>query len=692
MLADSRDTEISGAARVTLTVSAGQTLHGTGEIGVAVVNQGTIAADQSGVSLTLGAAVDNQGTLHAVNRGLLAVSGAVTNTGTIVADQRGGSVTLGAAVSNQGTLSAMSGGTLTVSGLVTNTGTVRATGGGSLKLAGGLTTSGTFQVEDGATVVLSGPVQMSQKLRAAPGTLARFVDAEVTSAGAAVVADGGTVEIVNSTLTGGVLRATDNAASIVQFSGDVTFNGVPWDDLGAGRFRVFHTTARLLGDYAHQLPAGYTLVVEAGPDGQGQDSQWNLPGGTFVNDGRIELRAGYGCNWFCYPTYATLGLESSTTLTGSGAVVLTGSYEAARIAGAAGSVLTVGPGETVQGRGQISLEVVNGGLVQSDQSGGTLAVTGSVTNTGTVRAVGGGYLRLAGAVTSQATIEASGGGRVAVEGPLLINGGGRLAGDSTGLLSVGGDLVGNTQNADQYGPWPTVIFAGAGTPDQPQRLEVLGKDLGAVAAGFTRNFVYSTLALANNTYVRLVDEADNAAGVDAEAVYVDSLVVPAGTTLDLNGLHLYSRAAQVSGRIVGGTITQVPDSGPLTLNSATSGTIGVSGELDEWTFFGRAGRTITVVANPGGGGSPASLAPYLGFAQVQLLDATDQALAMAESSADGQIVTLADVVLPADGDVSSAGPGGDGASGKRRQLPDHDLGRDDRRCPPGLQPAASGKD
>src|SRR4051794_15522803 len=45
----------------------------------------------------------------------------------------------------------------------------------------------------------------------------------------------------------------------------------------------------------------------------------------------------------------------------------------------------------------------------------------------------------------------------------------------------------------------------------------------------------------------------------------------------------------------------LPDSGPLAYNRVTPGTIGVSGEMDEWTFTGHAGRLITAVLNTGTG-------------------------------------------------------------------------------------------
>ncbi len=66
-------------------------------------------------------------------------------------------------------------------------------------------------------------------------------------------------------------------------------------------------------------------------------------------------------------------------------------------------------------------------------------------------------------------------------------------------------------------------------------------------------------------------------------------------------------------------------------------------------FFRRAGRSVTVVVNPGSGGSPAPLSPYLGYAQVQLVDAANNVLATAGGTSNGQIVSLDNIALPADG-------------------------------------------
>jgi len=253
------------------------------------------------------------------------------------------------------------------------------------------------------------------------------------------------------------------------------------------------------------------------------------------------------------------------------------------------------------------------------------------------------------AFTDQGVLDPQGGGVFDINGSLTIADPGLLAGASTGTITISGDLFGDTHNADRYAPLGLVQFDGSGTAASPQQLEVMGRDLGEAAAGFNKNFVYSLISLSNKTYVRLIDLSDNAAGADPEALYVNSLIVPTGTTLDVNGLHLYTRAMQIAGTIVGGTITQIPDSGPIVMATPTPGSIGVAGELDEWTFFGLGGRFVTIVVNPGSSGSPAPLPPYLNWVQVELLNSEGKALGSASGTSSGQIVSLNGIQLPSDG-------------------------------------------
>ena len=90
-------------------------------------------------------------------------------------------------------------------------------------------------------------------------------------------------------------------------------------------------------------------------------------------------------------------------------------------------------------------------------------------------------------------------------------------------------------------------------------------------------------------------------------------------------------------------MTQIADSGDLTLATPTPGVISIAGELDEWNFYGREGRSITAVVNT------APLSPNLGWAQVTLLDASSTILATKSSTASGQVLTLDDIALPSDG-------------------------------------------
>jgi hypothetical protein len=113
-------------------------------------------------------------------------------------------------------------------------------------------------------------------------------------------------------------------------------------------------------------------------------------------------------------------------------------------------------------------------------------------------------------------------------------------------LSLQGDLVGATTGAAATTPLGTTQLVG---PDggSVQHLEVMSADLGNVPAGFVNNFAYGTLALASGNSVQLVDDANNSGGAGHDALYVASLVVPSGTTLDLNGLHAYARSTQING-------------------------------------------------------------------------------------------------------------------------------------------------
>ena len=160
--------------------------------------------------------------------------------------------------------------------------------------------------------------------------------------------------------------------------------------------------------------------------------------------------------------------------------------------------------------------------------------------------------------------------------------------------------------------------------------------------------------------MKFVDTANNAVGTGAESVYVDTLVVPTGSILDLNGFKLYARITQVAGTIIGGAFIKVADGGSLAFNAPTFGSISTIGEVDDWGFYGRAGQRISLTVNPGSGGTPNPTAPVIDFAQVLLLSESGAVLAVASNTVAGALVMLTVDSLPAAGNYTirvQAAPG-----------------------------------
>ena len=217
-----------------------------------------------------------------------------------------------------------------------------------------------------------------------------------------------------------------------------------------------------------------------------------------------------------------------------------------------------------------------------------------------------------------------------------------------GAITVTGSLTGDTQDADLYNPLGEVVLNG-GTSSSPDDLEAMSQDLGSTPDGFTNNFAYGTLALGANTYVQLVDNAKNSGSTGPEALYADELVVPAGSTLDLNGLNVYVRADEISGTVVGGSITTIQGGGALDLGVPVAGSIRSASQVDDWSFFGRSNQAVTVIVNTGSDAPTPPIQPALNYAQVQLVDSDGNVLATASNSQSGVDVILSGVTLPGDG-------------------------------------------
>jgi len=277
--------------------------------------------------------------------------------------------------------------------------------------------------------------------------------------------------------------------------------------------------------------------------------------------------------------------------------------------------------------------------------------TGAFTNDGTL-------VMSAPTGTSEISYPLSGSGSVQIKSGTLAIDSGTLAFDNSEYLSIaanasltlGGSLAGNTMDISLFTPGGNVLLDGSGTQAAPQTVELMSQDLGNVAAGFENNFDFGTLTLGNGTYVKLVDDAQNIPGdTNPDAMYLNYLTVPAGCTLDLNGLHVYVRCMQGTGRIIGSPMV-LGAGGPLKLNTPASGMISQAGQVDNYTFTSaQIGQTVTVVVSTGGQSSLPPSAPTVNYVQVQLLDPSGNVLMTQTNPQTGGDCTLSGIQLSVSG-------------------------------------------
>jgi hypothetical protein len=220
------------------------------------------------------------------------------------------------------------------------------------------------------------------------------------------------------------------------------------------------------------------------------------------------------------------------------------------------------------------------------------------------------------------------------------------------IYSTTGSLLVEPSTPLSFVPSGNFRFVGAGTTAAPQLLEAVSADLGLTAPGFSAaNYLFGTIEVGAGTFVRLIDQADNSPGAN-EAIYTNSLIVRAGSTLDLAGLRMYTRAVfiEAGGSVINGDVQPVfADGGPLTLGQPTPGRIAATGQVDEWTFFARAGGSVAITLNPGNATQPAAISPLLNFGRVTLVDPAGNTITFSDSQATGAVASISSTVLPSEG-------------------------------------------
>ena len=295
-----------------------------------------------------------------------------------------------------------------------------------------------------------------------------------------------------------------------------------------------------------------------------------------------------------------------------------------------GDTLTIGSGAV--------LTLTNGGDLGGS---GTLSVAGAL-----LKSADNSFVTVSPLVNVTGTLEIDS-GTLDLAGGLTLGASAILTGTPAATLQVGGNLGGAAQQPNLVAPVFPVVLNGSGAAATPQTIEVMGQDLGNVAAGFSDNFVDYSLALGNNTYVKLVNAVQNSGGAGAEALYTDYLNVPGGTTLDLNGLHVYTRVANLQGTVLNGTVSVLPNGGPLT-EGVTAAAALASGTTDIWTIFGRPDLDATLVVNTGGSGSIPPPSSSLNFATVTIKTPEGQVLTTKSNTQSGADIVFTGLNLTED--------------------------------------------
>ncbi len=268
-----------------------------------------------------------------------------------------------------------------------------------------------------------------------------------------------------------------------------------------------------------------------------------------------------------------LSLQSNLFLNGANAKV-------------GGTTITLAAGKTIQGQGLIELNsghMENQGTITAQ--GGTLAVhNGWLTGNGTLAITDGSTLDLQYVY-----------GQTHQTGYLTMAQGSNLKVYSDSTVGLSKDFVFAQTDPSTNWNWGTgTTLAMNGTVGgYGQRLEIGGEDYGYDGStGFDSNTNFNLKNLrigdtssSTQTLTFLSDWIDNGhqggSGGEAEALYVDSLFVGAGDTLNLDNLHLYVKGYGLvtPGAWGSGTISNelVPIPLPSTVLLLGSGLLGLGG-------------------------------------------------------------------------------------------------------------------
>lgn len=461
----------NGAATDVLTVGAGQTIQGGGQLGagglLTIVNNGVLRASQptaltlnttsavtnnnvirgDGASLVIQSTTVNQGvsgTLNAINNGVVRLHGATINNGSFttasggsIATQNGTGSTL-SGVTNTGTLNIVDNSSITLTGTLTNNGTVNMQSVGNstdLRIAGAQTINGTGTISlsnTGANRVLG--TGTGDTLTLGSGQTLQGSGTIGTSANFTLVNQGTIVATQSSPLYIGATAGVTNTGTLRADGGTLQLQTTV--NSGGGAIEALNGSQVQLLNGAVVNNASFTATGAGSLITTVNGSTVTLGGGTVngplrVND-NSTLRLTGDVTYNGTLSMASVGnstnleIVGNRTLSGTATIQMSNTQGNRILTNTAGDTLAIGANITVQGSGQIgagtSLAVTNNGTIIATQPSPILINTAvPFTNNGTLRA-DGGTLQIQTTVNSAGgNIEARNGSQVQLLNGTVIN-------------------------------------------------------------------------------------------------------------------------------------------------------------------------------------------------------------------------------------------------------------------------------
>jgi hypothetical protein len=320
-----------------------------------------------------------------------------------------------------------------------------------------------------------------------------------------------------------------------------------------------------------------------------------VSGGMQVNDGEFDLKGGELSAQYEYIGRGQGAAHGLGTFMQSGATNTISEYLNIGYDSSISGTYVLDSGELTVGTDEC---VGCNGSGTFTQNGGMHVVSGKVS---IGLCTGRGYYYLAGGTleTKDLVVWNSGTLEVANDPPTLIVHGNLFfglyaiynAGPGATVHFMNGLAFSNQSQTSEYvaGLAETAFLYDGMAPLSLATFEVAGCDFGKTMEGFDVNFAVMgmTLGQYDDTYVRLVDKRNNGnrggeAG-NAEALYLRHLTIYAGSTLDLNGYHLYVEdyryqmgSAVVNGEIEAWSTTEIGIPEPGTIFMVATAVVGMA--------------------------------------------------------------------------------------------------------------------